>query len=78
MLYPDGQEAHIGDLIELWRGCDGIVVCSIDANEYSIEYPRKSWEHLGDGILVMSSAAGLVHYRQPERTMKLLKRSPRN
>ena len=74
MMYPDGQEAHIGDKVELWSETEGIVVCSIDSKEYSTEYPEAEWVYLKKGVLIYSSQAGLIHYEKPEPTMKLLQR----
>jgi hypothetical protein len=78
MKYPDGAEARMGDRVELWEGNIGIVVCSIDTNEYSAAYPRDAWERLGPGVLVLSEAAGLIHYKEPETKMRLLSRPPGN
>ena len=74
MKYPDGREAHVGDRVELWNGNEGVVVCSIDAGEYSDAYPREQWEYLQSGVLILTQQAGLIHYIQPERQMKLLHR----
>jgi len=41
MKYPDGQEARLGDRVELWDQNEGTVVCSLDTNEYSPDYPRE-------------------------------------
>jgi hypothetical protein len=76
MQYPDGQEAHIGDRVELWAGNLGTVVCSIDAAEYQEDYPKEQWSYLGRGILVVSEQTGLIHYEAPECTMRLLARAP--
>jgi hypothetical protein len=74
MKYPDGSEVRLGDLVELWEGNNGTVVCSIDTGEYSGEFPKEQWEYLGSGVLVLSDNAGLIHYKEPERTMRLLHR----
>jgi hypothetical protein len=74
MKYPDGTEARIGDQVELWDGNAGTVVCSIDTNEYSAAYPKDAWEQLGAGVLILSEKAGLIHYKEPEPTMRLLSR----
>jgi hypothetical protein len=74
MRYPDGGEVRLGDRITLWDGNEGTVVCSIDTGEYSLSYPKEHWDYLGSGVLVLSEKAGLIHYREPERTMRLLKR----
>jgi len=42
MKYPDGQEAKLGDQVELWSGNQGMVVCSIDAGEYAADTRRSS------------------------------------
>jgi hypothetical protein len=46
MKYPDGQEARLGDRVELWEQNEGAVVCSLDTNEYSADYPREHWQVL--------------------------------
>ena len=78
MKYPEGVEARIGDRLELWEGNVGVVVCSIDANEYSAAYPREVWAQLGEGVLILSEEAGLIHYKEPESTMRLLSRPAGN
>jgi hypothetical protein len=74
MKYPDGNHVRLGDHVSLWDGNEGTVVCSIDTGEYSAAYPKEQWDHLGSGVLVLSEKAGLIHYQEPERTMKLLRR----
>jgi len=78
MKYPEGAEARIGDRVELWDGNVGVVVCSIDTNEYSASYPQDAWEQLGTGVLILSEKAGLIHYKEPESTMRLLSRQTGN
>jgi hypothetical protein len=72
--YPDGQEVRLGDTVELWSGNTGRVVCSIDTGEYSDDYRKDHWASLGSGVLVLSEKAGLIHYIEPEKTMRLLGR----
>jgi hypothetical protein len=74
MKYPEGAEVRMGDRVELWDGNAGVVVCSIDSNEYSVSYPQAAWAQLGKGVLILSEKAGLIHYEEPERTMRLLSR----
>src|SRR3546814_822904 len=74
MKYPDGQEVRLGDKVELWTGCCGAVVASLDAGEYSAEYSEADWAYLKSGVLVVSDAAGIIHYLNPEATFVLLKR----
>src|SRR3546814_14896953 len=77
MKYPDGQEVRLGDKVELWPGCCGAVVASLDAGEYSAEYSEADWDYLKSGVLVVSDAAGLIHYLNPEATFVLLTRDNR-
>lgn len=69
MNYVDGQRIRIGDKVILWQGCTGLVVCSIDDDEYSPEYPKGEWSYLKTGVLIDSDQAGLIHY--PRLTDKL-------
>ena len=75
MKYPTGEIVQLGDLVELWPGCLGEVVCSIDGAEYTSIFPESEWSYLKQGVLVRSDQAGLIHYIEPETTMRLLKRA---
>jgi hypothetical protein len=76
MRYPSGEEIRLGDTVHLWEGCRGQVVCSLDTNEFSPDYPKEDWGHLQRGILVLSDAAGLIHYaEEPEPGMALIARA---
>lgn len=72
MKYPDGTLARLGDKILIWEGNEGVVVCSMDTDEYSEEYPKETFGYLKQGIMVLSEKAGLIHYVQPEAGMRLL------
>jgi hypothetical protein len=75
MKYSDGQEARLGDKVKLWEGCYGVVVCSMDTNEYPVEYPKDEWGYLKTGVLIDSDKAGLIHYIKPEQNMELIERA---
>jgi hypothetical protein len=74
MRYPDGQEIRLGDRMELWDGSEAIVVCSIDTQEYSHDFPKEHWEYLTRGILISTARLGLVHCVETEGEMRLLAR----
>ena len=74
MQYPDGQVAHRGDKVRLWGGTVGTVVCSLDTDEFSDEYPRDQWGYLRRGVLIHSAQTGLIHYLEPEATFQLIER----
>ena len=69
MNYMDGQKIRVGDTVKLWEGCSGVVVCSMDDDEYTPEYPREEWSYLKTGVMIDSDQAGLIHY--PRLTDKL-------
>jgi hypothetical protein len=74
MYYPDGQEIRLGDELELWDGCIGSVVCSIDTEEYTRNYPKGEWEYLKKGVVIVSKDAGLIHYTDPDPNFRLIAR----
>ena len=77
MKCPGGEEVRLGDNVSLWGGADGIVVCSLDTNEYSAAYPEAEWSYLTSGALVLSPQAGLIHYIEPDTSLRLLARNNR-
>jgi len=74
MNYPDGTKVRLGDTLKLWEGCVGTVVCSIDDDEYTPQYPKTEWGYLDRGVLIESEQAGLIHYIEPEVSFKLIER----
>ena len=75
MKYSDGREIKRGDCVTLGQdGESGIVVCSIDSNEYSEEYPEAEWRYLKKGVMVNFTLLGLVHYAEPDSDLQLIAR----
>src|SRR3989442_16032646 len=74
MKYANDEEIQLGDLVTLWPGADGEVVTILDSKEFSPNYPESEWGYLERGILVESQDAGLIHFIEPERGTRLLKR----
>ena len=52
MKYADGQEARLGDKVRLSDGAEGMIVLSIDTDEYSPAYPKAQWDYLKRGVMV--------------------------
>lgn len=77
MVYADGNEARVGDVVAIDGHFSGVVVVSIDNGQFSREFPAEKWAHLGQGVLIDTDFAGLVHYQSssPER-MTLSRRDP--
>lgn len=74
MQYPDGQTVKVGDRVGLGDDDGGIVVCSIDDDEYSESYPKEAWEILEKGVLILFPLYGLIHYINPESGLRLISR----
>ena len=62
MKYLDGSHVRLGDRIELRPNLTGIVVCSVDTNEFSEAYPKEEWaDYLKIGVLIETNEIGLLH-----------------
>ncbi len=75
MKYIDGNEVMVGDKVRLGDDDGGIVVCSIDRNEYTNSHPKGKWEYLKKGVVIEFPKFGLIHYEEPEEDLHLIKRS---
>ena len=75
MKYPDGTEARLGDRVRITNGDTGIIVASMDTNEFSGEYPAKNYADLTTGILILTDKGALVHFEEPDHS-DLLTREP--
>jgi hypothetical protein len=71
MKLSDGHVLVLGDHVTLDGKDIGVVVCSIDTNEYTIAYPASQWDYLKSGVLVEFPAFGLIHYVDPEPDLRL-------
>lgn len=56
-----GTDIRVGDVIRIDVQYRGRVVASMDTGEYL--QGEDSWAYLGEGIMVDTDFAGLVHYR---------------
>lgn len=74
MNYPNGQKIKLGDKLKLWGDCFGEVVCLISDGEYSDKFTRKDWEYLGEGVLIDTDTAGLIHFTVLDSSFQLLQR----
>lgn len=77
MKYPDGQEVMVGDRVQLGKDDRGVVVCSLDAKEFTDTYPEAQWGYLRNGVMIEFPLYGLIHYIKPEAELKLLARKQR-
>jgi len=75
MKYADGQEVRLGDRVKLGKDDGGVVVASIDTNEYSEKHSKAQWGYLKKGVMIEFPLHGLIHYEEPEPDLQLLKRA---
>ena len=65
MNYPDGTEARLGDRVRFSNGDEGVIVFSLDTDEYAADFGKAEWEYLGQGVMVRTVQGALVHYEDP-------------
>jgi hypothetical protein len=78
MKYSNGEVVKIGDKVKMWKGCFGVVVCSIDTDEYSEKYPKEQWSYLQNGAMFETDCVGLVHQIEPDEDLELIERASIN
>ena len=64
MKYATGQAVKLNDKVGLGQDQSGIVVCDIDSDAYTADYPEAEWSHLRQGVLIRFPSYGLIHYQQ--------------
>jgi len=74
MKYADGQEIILGDTVRLGSDDGGVVVCSIETDEYCDGYPAGQWEYLKEGVMIEFPLHGLIHYQETDPDLQLAKR----
>lgn len=72
--YLSGEEVRLGDVVKISEGVIGVVVCSIDTNEYTSEFTIEDWSYLEKGVLVNSEVQGLTHITEPDEDLELISR----
>ena len=75
MKYRDGREVKVGDLVALGKDRGGVVVASVDADEYSSVCTREVWSYLERGVLIDFPLWGLIHYEEPDEDLEFISAS---
>ena len=78
MRYSDGQAVRVGDKVKLGQDTGGVVVCSLDRDEFADGYLKSEWEHLKRGVLINFPQFGLIHYEELEPDVELIERPSRS
>ncbi|HWD58626.1 MAG TPA: hypothetical protein VG308_10130 [Stellaceae bacterium] len=66
MKYASGRDVMVGDRVKLSADEYGTVVCSVDTDEYTGDYPKSAWSYLDCGILIKTDDGELFHYTEPD------------
>lgn len=60
MKYSSGQEVKLGDQVKLGNDDSGEVVCIIEGNKFTENFPKSEWGYLKQGMLVKFQQYGLL------------------
>lgn len=77
MVYTDGNEARLGDIVTIDKTFSGVVVASIDNRQFSKDFPAEKWAQPGQGVLMDTDFGGLVHYQDSSAERIVLVRRDR-
>ena len=74
MNLENGDQVSLWDRVKFLEGENGIVLFSIDDDQYSPCYPKEQWTLLKHGLMLDSTFARLVHIPESGPDMELLHR----
>ncbi len=60
-MFAKGKQIRLGHRVMIAQHVKGVVVFSIDTDEYSAEFPKSDWEHLRRGIMVQTENDELIY-----------------
>ena len=80
MKYADGSEIRLRDRVRIFNNQYGSIVFSIDAGEYSKDFPEDKWKYLERGVMVKCDDGALVHITKTDHAddIVLVERSAAN
>lgn len=68
----DGTEVRQGDRVLISNGDSGVVVVSVDTDEFSPEFPKEYWsDELETGVMVQTERGALVHFESSSELMRM-------
>ena len=65
----------MGDKVKYGEDEGGIVVSSMDTDEYSEEHPKEQWGYLKEGVMIEFPTMGLIHFVEPVHDLELISRA---
>jgi hypothetical protein len=64
MKYADGTEVRMGERVRVSSGYTGVVVASMDTNEFDPGISAEDWAKTG--ILILTDTGALAHFDDPQ------------
>jgi hypothetical protein len=72
MLDANGMLIRLGNRVSIGNAIDGVVVFSIDTDEFSTEFPKDKWVYLERGIMVKTERVGLIHLAGSDEDVEII------
>jgi hypothetical protein len=72
MLDAKGTLIRLGNRVSIGSAIEGVVVFSIDTDEFSTEFPKDKWVYLGRGIMLETERVGLVHLEETDEDVEIV------
>ncbi len=72
MLDAKGRVIRLGDRVSIGNRTAGVVVFSIDTQEFSAEFPKDEWAYLGRGIMLEIERVGLMHLEETDEEVEII------
>jgi hypothetical protein len=74
MNYENGEKVCLWDRVRIAGEDCGIVVFSIDDDQYSSLFSNEQWSYLQHGVMIDTTVGGLVHYPEKDEDLELISR----
>jgi hypothetical protein len=74
MNYENGKKVCLWDRVRIGGEGRGIVVFSVDDDQYSSLFPKEQWSYLQQGVMIDTTFGGLMHYREKDEDLELISR----
>jgi hypothetical protein len=72
MKYGNDEKVCLWDRVKLGRNERGIVVFSVDDDQFNSLFPKEQWSYLEHGVMIDTTFGGLVHFPENDEDLELL------